>query len=79
MTRNTLIDLNNHLFEQLERLNDEELTQEEMQIEIERSGAMKAVAQVIISNAQLALKAEELKMEYGGKNIKLPKMLEGKQ
>ena len=32
--KNTLGDLNNYLFEQMERLNDEEMTEEEFQKEI---------------------------------------------
>lgn len=78
--KNTLEDLNNHLFAALERLNDEELTGEELEKEISRSKAINGVASQIISNAQLALSATELQLEYGvgRKEIDLPKMLEKK-
>lgn len=76
MPRNTLGDLNNHLFEQLERLNDEELTPDQLEMEMNRSSAMREVANSIIQNANLALKAEKLKIEYGGKQVQLPRMLE---
>ena len=46
MVRNTLMDLNNHLFEQMERLNDDGLTDEslkrEMQIRILRRSGQSA-------------------------------------
>ena len=38
--RNTLTDLNNYLFETLERLTDDELTEEQLQKEITRSEAV---------------------------------------
>lgn len=35
--KNTLTDLNNHLFEELERLNDEELDDEQIERELKRA------------------------------------------
>lgn len=75
--RNKLGDLNNHLFEQLERLNNEELTGEELQEEITRAKAVSSIASQIISNGSLVLKA----MDFNDKKLDLdkmvPKMLEG--
>lgn len=56
--QNKLIDLNNHLFAQLERLGNEEMTPENLREEVARSGAITSVAKEIISNARLALDAE---------------------
>ena len=75
--KNTLLDLNNHLFEQMERLNDEELTDEELEKEIKRSEAMVDISQQIIDNAHIMLKATEINLEYG-KNV-TPKLLIGNQ
>lgn len=72
--KNKLIDLNNHLFAQLERLNDEELKGDQLREEIDRSKAVTGVSKEIVSNARLALDAEQLKQEYGLK--KAPAMLE---
>lgn len=61
MSKNTLSDLNNHLFAQIERLGDESLTAEELHKEIERTKAISEIAKNIVSNANLVLQAEKFK------------------
>lgn len=81
--KNTLGDLNNYLFETLERLLDEDLTEEQMQKEIVRSQAVTSVAETMIHNGELALKTMQHlnDMGYGhGKRDEylapVPRMLE---
>jgi hypothetical protein len=57
--KNKLIDLNNHLFAQLERLSNEGTKDEALKEEIERSRAVGSVARNIIDNARLALDAQK--------------------
>ncbi len=52
-TKNKISDLRNHLFEQLERLNDESLDKEGLEKEIWRSEAMTNVAGKIIESAKV--------------------------
>lgn len=68
--KNTLTDLNNHLFEVLERLADEDLSEEQMDREIARSEAITKVAQTVISNGELALRAMKVTHWLG---LKWPK------
>lgn len=77
--KNKLSDLNNHLFAQLERLNDEDLTGDELMEEIERAKAVKNISMQIVENASLQLRAVELQCEYGMKDIGMPTMLESKE
>ncbi|AWX99536.1 hypothetical protein A8139_05655 [Marinomonas primoryensis] len=64
--KNTLLDLNNHLFAQMERLSDEKLSKEKLEREIERSRAITGVSKSIVSNASLQLQALKLKAEHHG-------------
>ena len=64
MPRNKLIDLNNLLFEQLERLSDEDLTPEELEKELQRTKGMCAIGKTIIDNAAIALEAQKHIDEY---------------
>lgn len=58
--KNKLVDLNNHLFEQLERLNDDDLSDAELEREMKRSRAMAGIASNIVANAQLAILETEM-------------------
>lgn len=74
--KNSLSDLNNHLFAQLERLGEEELKDEKLVEEINRAKAITQVSSQIISNGKLVLDAIKAKDEYlGGDSKKMPAML----
>ena len=49
--KNKLSDLNDHLFAQLERLSEEDLTGEKLEQEIKRGEAVAAVADQIVRSA----------------------------
>lgn len=75
--KNKLNDLNNHLFEQLERLNDDALFEEKFEQEIARSRALTSVAKEIINNGNLILNAQKHADEYGynKRDGKMPDLL----
>jgi hypothetical protein len=75
--RNTLGDLNNHLFAQLERLSDEELTGDMLEQEINRAQSITKVASKIIDTGSLVLEAKKLSEDHMNADVKIPKMLEG--
>lgn len=70
--KNKLTDLNNHLFEELERLNDEDLKGDDLEVEMARAKAVSDIAQAIINNGNLILKAQKHYAEYG---IAVPSIL----
>lgn len=63
--KNKLSDLNDHLFAQLERLGDEELTDDQIEKEAKRADAIVSVADQIVKNADLQLKAAHLLAGHG--------------
>ncbi|MCF2674620.1 hypothetical protein [Fusobacterium varium] len=77
--KNTLEDLNNHLFAQLERLSDEDLSSEELEKEITRTKAITEVAGKIIDNSSTVLEAMRLVKGKDGivEKEDLPKMITG--
>ena len=79
MAKNTLSDLNNHLFAQLERLGDEELTQEELDKEMERAKSINGVAKNIIDNAKTALEGARFTYEKVPGNKPVPEQFNLKE
>ena len=77
MARNTLGDLNNHLFEQLERLMDDELAGERLREEITRAKAVASIAKEIVATGQLVLDAKKFEDDKIDMDSKPSRMLEG--
>jgi len=67
--KNKLSDLNNHLFAQLERLSDEDLTPEKIDSEVKRGRAVVAVADQILRHASLQIQAAKLVANHGAKML----------
>lgn len=62
--KNKLIDLNNHLFCQLERLSEEEISPETLAHEVMRTRAITTVAKEIIGNGRLIMDAKIAAKEW---------------
>ena len=58
--KNKLTDLQNHLFELMEKLNDEDLTGDKLDTEIKRSEAFSNLAEIAVKNAALITKCVEV-------------------
>lgn len=64
-TKNKLSDLNDHLFAQIERLSDEELTPDKIDHEVKRGAAIVAIADKVLEMASLQIKATLMIAEHG--------------
>ncbi|MEC9243434.1 MAG: hypothetical protein VYB05_01575 [Pseudomonadota bacterium] len=73
--KNRLSDLNDHLFMQLERLSDEDLSGDQIDAETKRAGAIVEVADKIVDNARLQLQACKLIADHGDRFMKHLPML----
>jgi hypothetical protein len=66
MTKNRLSDLNDHLFAQIERLSEEDLSPEKIDHEHKRAEAIVAVADQILRTAAVQIQAAKLVTDYDG-------------
>lgn len=73
--KNSLSDLNNILFEQIERLNDDEVMEQFSDQEIERAKAISSVANQIIQNAALQLQAAKFMDDNALTSREMPEVL----
>ena len=77
MKRQNLGDLNGYLFEQLERLNEPDMSEAELRLEFERSVRDEGVASEIVKVGRLALDAQKAMSSMSDViNPTLPPMLE---
>lgn len=63
--KNKLTDLNNYLFEQIEKLNDEDLTEEQFQQQITKAETISKLAKTITETAALQLDAIKVAADNG--------------
>lgn len=67
---NNLTDLNNYLFEELERLNDDEMLDQDnnLEKELKRAKAITGISTSIVNNAKLVLDVKKYADELGIQN-----------
>jgi hypothetical protein len=65
IVKNKLSDLNDHLFAQIERLSQEELSAEQIDTEVKRGNAIVAVADQILRHASLQVQAAKIVSDHG--------------
>lgn len=63
--KNTIVDLHNRLMEQMERLNDEDLTAEDLERETKRTDSMVKLGRVICDNTTNMIAAQKVMIENG--------------
>lgn len=73
--KNKPIDLNNHLFAAIERLNDESISGDQLKEEVERGRTIAGLAKQVIDQQKNILLAERLRTDREDKN--LPDLLGG--
>lgn len=63
MPKNSLLDLHNILFETLERLNDAD--EDDYELEVEKAKSITSIAKVMVDNSKTMLESQKLRAEYG--------------
>jgi hypothetical protein len=67
--KNTLLDLNNHLFDQLSRLSNDNITEIALETEVVRTRAILSIAGGIVETAKVAIEARKAFFEIDNKDI----------
>ena len=80
MAMNNLEALADYMFEEMERLNDIDLDEddgafEKLEAEIKRAKALGGTAKTIVSAGRTLLEAERFRADYTGIPVNVPKML----
>ena len=75
MASNKLEDLNDMLFNQLVRLDKDDISDDELKKEVDRSKAMNSVAYTIVDNARVVLSAAKFMDNRIDPNSELPHMI----
>lgn len=65
MMKNTLEDLSNYLFEQIERINDDELDDKQLNKELKKASAMSSLASNIIQGTKVQIDGAKAAIDYG--------------
>lgn len=70
---NSLADLNAILFNQIQKIQNEDATDEELEKEIKKSEAITKLSSQVLSSANIALQAQKQFDEYGtGRTVDIP-------
>lgn len=77
--KNKLTDLNDHLFAQMERLSEEDLSADQIEQECKRADAIVAVSDQILQGASTQLKAATLIANHGDRFGKMLPSIGGTQ
>lgn len=75
--KNKPIDLNNHLFMAIERLNDESIKGEQLKEEIERGREISRLAKQVIDQQKNIIEAEKMRHAPDRESKELPLLLGG--
>ena len=70
---NSLVDLNEILFNQIQKIQDEDATDEELEKEIKKSEAITKLSSQVLNSANIALQAQKQFDEYAtGRTVDIP-------
>lgn len=76
MIKNTLGDLNNILFEQIDRINDDSLKGDKLNEQLKKSKAINDIANTLVQSGNLMLKNMQFREEIGEVIDATPRLLE---